>query len=919
MIARTTQLAYAIAVLAFPRRHRAAYGAEMRDAFTHDLAARSQRDGWAHALTFALVACLNTTAAGLGERWRELRANPGTSIFAGLDFVLAWRMLLRYPGLSIVSIFGIAVGIAIAAGAFAVMATMTNPTVPLDDGDRVVSLVQWDVSTSNREPRMAHDFVAWRSLQSIEDLSIARTVQRNLIVTGRATEVVTVAEISGAAFRVARVPAFRGRLLVPEDEAPGAPDVMVIGYDEWVRRFDADPDIVGRSAQLGSTTYAIVGVMPPGFVFPLYHGYWIAWRIDASIYEPRTGPGVNVFGRLAPGASIESAQAELTAIGERMSASATATHQHLRPRVLPYPYAYNDMDDPDNILALQALQVAIVLMLVVVCVNVAILVYARTATRQGEIAVRGALGASRRRIIVQLFVEALTLAAIAAAAGVGLASLALQQLQGQMLLIAGQVLPFWMTLRLPPDGVLYIVALTLLAAGIIGVVPAVKATGRHVHSGLQTLSPGSGSRMQMGRVWTSLIVAQVAITVALMPMAIFVLWMALQFRADDSGFASGEFLTAQLLADRATEAPGDDGERAFTRRLAIAHRELDRRLREQSPVSEVTFSMAGVGEERALVLEVEGRDAPLDSVDYNIVEGSKRGHFVRFNRVATNFFEAYEVPLIMGRTFMASDTQTVDTLPGVLVNRTLVDRVFGGANPLGARIRYVGRSREANARDVQLNQWYEVVGVVPDFPTLLSYETDRESRVYHAAAFGDVYPVELALRVRSGDPMTFANPFRDISAAVDPNLQLRDIATADIVFAREQGLMRLIGLTVVIVLLSVIGLAAAGMYALMSFTVSQRRKEIGIRAALGADRNRLLIGIFARALAQLGSGAAVGLLGAIAVDQIVVDEGDRILQGQGAVILPIVAVVMTLVGLVAALGPARAGLRIQPIEALREE
>jgi putative ABC transport system permease protein len=909
---------YALALLAFPRRHRAAYAAEMRDGFAHDLGNRAPRDGAWRASTFAIAVCVNTVAAGIGERWRELRANPGTSAFSQLDFVLAWRMLRRYPGLSIISVLGISVGIAIAAGAYAISSTMTNPTVPLDEGDRVVSLMNWDVSTSNRDQRMAHDFTVWRSITSITDLSITRTVQRNLIRTGRQIEVVTAAEISATAFRVARVPALRGRFLLPEDEAPGAPDAMVIGYEEWVQRFDADPDIVGRSVQLGSTTYTIVGVMPDGFVFPLSHGYWIPWRIDASVYEPRSGPSVNVFGRLAPGATIESAQAELTAIGERMSATAADTHQHLRPRVLPYPYAYNDMDDPDNILTLQALQVAIVLMLVVVCVNVAILVYARTATRQGEIAVRGALGASRRRIVTQLFVEALLLTGIAAAAGVGLASVVMQQLQGQLLIVGGR-LPFWMTLQLPVDGVLYIAGLTLLAAAIIGVAPALKATGRNVHTGLQTLSAGSGSRMQMGRVWTTLIVAQVAITVALMPMAIFVLWMALQFRGDDSGFASREFLTAQLLADRATEAPDDDGERAFTRQLAIAHRELDRRLREQSPVSDVTFSMAGVGEERALVLEVEGRDAPLDSVDYNIVEGSKRGHFVRFNRVATNFFEAYEVPLIMGRTFIASDAQAVDTMPGVLVNRTLVDRVFGGANPLGARIRYVGRSREANARDVRLNQWYEVVGVVPDFPTLASYATDQESRVYHAAAFGDVYPVELALRVRGEDPMTFANSFRDISAAVDPNLQLRDIATADIVFAREQGLMRLIGLTVVIVLFSVIGLAAAGMYALMSFTVSRRRKEIGIRAALGADRHRLLIAIFARALGQLGVGAAGGLLGAIALDQIVVDEGDRILQGQGAVILPIVAVVMMLVGVIAALGPARAGLKIQPIEALREE
>jgi hypothetical protein len=271
----------------------------------------------------------------------------------------------------------------------------------------------------------------------------------------------------------------------------------------------------------------------------------------------------------------------------------------------------------------------------------------------------------------------------------------------------------------------------------------------------------------------------------------------------------------------------------------------------------------------------------------------------------------------MGRTFAASDAQAVDTTAGVLVNRTLVDLVFGGANPLGARIRYVGRSREANARDVRLDQWYEIVGVVPDFP-VLSYESERESKVYHAATFGDIYPVELAVRVPSGDPMTFAGAFRDLGVAVDPNLQLRDIATAEVVFRREQGLMRLIGLSVVIVLLSVIGLAAAGMYALMSFTVSQRRKEIGIRAALGADRNRLLIGIFARALGQLGGGAAAGVLGGIALDQIF-DEGDRILAGQGAVIVPIVIVTITIVGVLAAIGPARKGLSIQPTEALREE
>ena len=903
---------YRLALLAFPRRHRRAYGGEMIAAFDHALASRHHRLG---ALVFVVAACVDAVAAGLEERRRDRTWRLG-AMFSALDVILAWRMLLRYPGLTVVSVLGIAVGIAIASGAFAIMSAMTNPTVPLDEGDRVVSLTNWDVSTSNRDERMLYDFATWRSMTSITDMSIARTVQRNLIVAGRPPEIVTAAEISAAAFAVARVPALRGRFLTPADEAAGAPDVMVIGYEEWVRRFDSDPDIVGRSEQLGSTAYTIVGVMPDGFMFPLYHRYWIPWRIDATLYDPRTGPGVSVFGRLAPGATIESAQAELTAIGARVSAASPATHQHLRPRVVPYPHVYSDMDDPENVLVLQAIQIAVVLMLVVVSVNVAILVYARTATRQGELAVRGALGASRRRIVGQLFVEALILAGIAAAAGIGLASVGLRQLQGQMLIIAGQGLPFWMSLQLPPEGVLYIATLTLLAAGIIGVAPALKATGRQVHTGLQSLSPGSGSRMQMGRLWTTLIVAQVALTVAIMPTAIFVSWTAVRFRTGDPGFASREFLTAQLLADRANAAPTDAGERAFTRQLAISQRELDRRLREESRVAEVTFSMTGISEERAMVLEVEGRDAPIDPADYNIVEGSRRGHLVRFNRVAANYFNAYEVPVVMGRALMDADAGTSTATQGVLINRALVDLVFDGANPLGTRIRYVGRSREANARDVALNRWYEIVGVVPDFPALESDVAERESKVYHAAAFGDIYPVELAVRIRGGDPMTFAGTFRDLSTAVDPNLQIRDIATAEVVLKREQGFMRLIGATVIIVMLSVVGLSAAGMYALMSFTVARRRREIGIRAALGADRGRLLAGIFARALAQLGAGTAAGLVGAIGLAKII--EGDMF-DGGGAVLLPIVIATMTIAGVLAAIGPARRGLSIQPTEALREE
>jgi hypothetical protein len=206
--------------------------------------------------------------------------------------------------------------------------------------------------------------------------------------------------------------------------------------------------------------------------------------------------------------------------------------------------------------------------------------------------------------------------------------------------------------------------------------------------------------------------------------------------------------------------------------------------------------------------------------------------------------------------------------------------------------------------------------VVKDFPPHATYNEGSAPRVYHAVMPGAVHPTLMAIRVRGGVPSTFADRLRAIGAGLDPSVQLRNIVTATDVIEREQGVMRLIGVTLVVVTLSVVVLSAAGIYALMSFTVARRRKEIGIRAALGANPARILAGLFRRAFAQLATGVAFGMLGAIAIEGGL--EGEMF-QGHGAVILPLVAVFTTIVGLLAALGPARRGLRIQPTEALRAE
>lgn len=908
MMTRVALTIYRLALLAFPPSYRRSYADELQALFARQLD-DARRRGPAAATRCACAAIGNTVAAGVGARWHRYRANPATtSAFSRLDFILAWRMLARYPGFSIISVFGIAMGIAVAAGAFTIVHVLTEATLPLRDPDRLVSLFNRDVASNNRESRVLFDFVSWRQLDSFEEIGIARTVSRNLVVAGPA-EPVNVAEITASAFRIAAVPALRGRYLLPEDEAPSATNVVVIGYGEWVRRFAGDPEIVGRTVELGGVTHTIVGVMPDGYGFPVSHSFWVPWRVDAAAFAPRTGPTVHVFGRLAPSISIEAAQAELAAVGERARATMPGTHQHLQPRVVPYAYVFNDLDDPDNAVAMRAIQFALVMLLIVISVNVAILVYARTATRQAEIAVRGALGASRRRIIAQLFVEALTLAGLGAALGAIALQILLPQLESAVLATTGGRLPFWIRFELPSEAVIYTAALTLLAAAIVGVLPAIKATSADVRTRLQTLSSGGGSNMQMGPLWTLLIVSQVGLTVALLPSAIFYTWDGLRLRTGDAGFASREFLSATLAMDRSLEPPTPDAAAAFAARYGAAAAALEARLRESSAIRDVTFSVTSPGQELAMVLAAESLGPPLDAADYNIVEGTKGGHLVRYNRVTTNFFDAFEVPVLLGRTFAPQDSDT----DRVVVNRTLAATVFGDANPLGRRIKYVGRSREAMFDGIATERWLEIIGVAADFPVK---DAQPIGRVYHPVGAGSLYPATIGVRVRGADPETAAALLRDTSVAVNPRLQIRDLSTAEIIVRREQGMFRMIGTTVGLVMLSVIILTAAGIYALMSFTVTRRRREIGIRAALGANRNRLLAGIFARAAGQLAAGAAAGLVASLGVEQVL--EG-QMFQGRGTIIMPIVIALIIAVGLLAALGPARRGLRIQPIEALREE
>jgi putative ABC transport system permease protein len=273
-----------------------------------------------------------------------------------------------------------------------------------------------------------HQFAALRGqLVTVEHFGAFHDAEHNLVASETAPEPVAVAEISPSAFAIAGTPASLGRYLLPADESESATPVVVIGHDAWQLRFGGDPNVVGRSIGLGGVPRTIVGVMPKEFKFPYDHQFWVPLRENPLKYARGGGPRLYLFGRLAPGVSFDRAQAEFAAVAQRAVDAGTESGRILRPALVPYT---RGLVDATTMWVLRAGQILVAALTLVVAINLAILVYARTVTRLGEIAVRSALGASRGRILAQLFIEAFALAIVGAGAGLGLSRYALGVMQG---------------------------------------------------------------------------------------------------------------------------------------------------------------------------------------------------------------------------------------------------------------------------------------------------------------------------------------------------------------------------------------------------------------------------------------------------------------------------------------------------------
>lgn len=809
-----------------------------------------------------------------------------TSRFSALDFKVGLRILARYPGLTVVGTLAIAVAIALGAIYFEALNKWQNPSLPLPDADRVISISAWDASQSSPEPRLLHDFAAWRSqLKSLDLVGAAVSFQRNLTTEDGRVEPVHGADITANAFALMGTPPLLGRTLTARDEDAAEPLAVVLSHAVWSARFDSDPAVIGRSVKLGSANATVVGVMPRGFGFPVRHRIWAPLRTDGAAIAARTGPAVSVFGRLAPGRTLAEARNEVELIGARIAAENRATHEHLRPMVTPYakPVGAGQMLLIRNIM--YAVNLAFLLLLAIVCTNVATLVFARTATRSWEITVRSALGASRGRIISQLFIEALVLAGLAAIVGLVAARVALRIGVGQF--AANDALPFWIDDGLSFTTILYAALLTIIGAAIVGVLPALRVTRINVQEAMRN-EGAARSGLKFGGFWTSVIVVQVAITVAFLPIAAGGAYQSNRFSQRAEGIGADRFLIAKVGVDRENYVLDSV---AFAARSRQAVEALEQRLREEPGIEAVAFAeRLPVEDQFKYTIEVDSATVPPTS-------GIRRSTLVK---VGGDFFKAFGTSVVAGRDFVPLDLESDRAM---IVNQSFARHVLGDRNPIGQRVRIVSGEIDAYAGD----KWYEIVGMVRDFGWQLP-EPQEQSAMYLPSLPVVGRAGQLAVRVR--DPASFATRLRAVAAEADPTIQLSEVKPLALAGGGEAQFNWALTSVAWLVGFIVLLLSATGIHSLMSFTVARRTREIGIRAALGAGAGRIVAGVFSRAALQVGLGVVLGsalaALGGLGSTRQVL-----ILLGADALML--------VVGLTACAVPLRRALRIDPTDALRAD
>jgi putative ABC transport system permease protein len=797
------------------------------------------------------------------------------------DLRFAVRTLLKSPGFTTIAVLCLALGIGANTTIFSVVNAVLLRPFPYADPDRIVALHQTQVKNDiDRAGLSWPDYLDVRE-QSTAYSQLAAYTQRSLVFSGREEpERLLGGAISADLFPLLGVKPVLGRTFRAEEDQPGGPSVVLISHELWRRRFDGDPNILNKTVLVNAVSHTIIGVMPPRFKFPEQQLAWVPltpWMRDAV----RSDRDLSVLARLKPGATVEQARAEITTIAKRLAEQYPDANRGWGANVLPLREEFT----PDTMrLIILTMMGAVVFVLLIACANVANLLLARATARQREVAVRVAFGAGRGRVVRQLLTESVVISLLGAALGIVFAVWGIRLIEASF--PAEDMPPYWIEFTIDGSVLLFTVGIAVLTGLLFGLAPALQALKVDLHETLKEGGRGAGGSLRRNRLRAGLVVAEVALSLVLLVGASLFVRSFLELQSAKAGFDTADILTLRIYLPN--DLYPEDADK--TRRIEDVLRRIEELPGVEAAAASNNIPLSGGGGGGQILLE--GRA---------IAPGEEPGIF--YAGVTPHFFKALGVPLLAGRGF--TDREGVERSGLAVVNQTFAEKFWPEEEAIGRRFRFKDDP-----------EWLTIIGVVPTFKND-DIDDDDQPSAYLPHPYMATPNTGITIRTRYDPLQTAAAARREVRAS-DANLPVFEVYTMEQVRERGYWEHRLFG-----GMFSTFGgialfLAAIGVYGVLSYAVSQRLREIGIRIALGARNGDVVRLVLRQGLSLALAGIGLGLLGAFGVTRVIssilynVSATDPLSFGGISLLLAGVAALASYL-------PARRALEADPLEALRNE